>query len=324
MRPVRVSSPGASFSMPLRMAAIGTGVTVGITIWVVSDGRYQPQNFPFFHIEDSALVWDWSTSSSNYTTLRAQNEALLKGRGWEIESSISLNEQLITNVITSGGQYYGGGGVGSYPVSDPSEDYLPVGGSDDGGVGGADAGDNGGATMTADQVRTQDVGDLFAGMMGPNVRVTRIRSDISHAAMTTDFVIEASPDQTEMSNVHNLTNGVNYQCPIYNNCQVVGAGSPSEATATTGTSSAGAPFYASKSGGGGAWPRRRRRRTRGHGWGFSRACWGFRSCGSCGAGGGRGRDEGRATPSRDASHPPRSPARCTRSRRRAVTPSRTW
>src|SRR6202044_2992311 len=112
MRPVRVTTSGASLSLPLRMAAVGTGATVGVTIWVVSDGRYEPQNFPFFHIDDSQLVWDWSTSSSNYTTLRATNEAALGGRGWEIESSIDLNEQLISNVVLSGGQYYGGLGGG--------------------------------------------------------------------------------------------------------------------------------------------------------------------------------------------------------------------
>ena len=42
MRPVRVTSKGGSLSLPLRMAAVGTGATVGITIWVVSDGRYEP------------------------------------------------------------------------------------------------------------------------------------------------------------------------------------------------------------------------------------------------------------------------------------------
>jgi hypothetical protein len=85
MRPVRVTSAGASLSLPLRMASIGTGATVGITIWVVSDGRYEPQNFPFFHIDDSQLVWDWSTSSSNYTTLRAQDETTLGGGGGDRE-----------------------------------------------------------------------------------------------------------------------------------------------------------------------------------------------------------------------------------------------
>src|SRR5580698_1305808 len=158
MRPVRVTTPGASLSLPLRMAAVGTGTEVGITIWVVADGRYEPQNFPFFHIDDSALVWDFAMNQSNYTTLRVQNEANLMGKGWEIESSIGLNEQTITNVILSGGQYYGGGGFGG-PVAapaDPSLDYLPIGSPD--------AGTDAGETQTAEEVRTADVNALFAGI----------------------------------------------------------------------------------------------------------------------------------------------------------------
>jgi len=230
MRPVRVTTPGASLSLPLRMAAVGTGVTVGITIWVVSDGRYEPQNFPFFHIDDSALVWDFSTSSSNYTALRQQDEAQYKGKGWEIESSITLNEQLITSVILSGGQYYGGGYGGGIaaPAEDPSLDYLPVGDPD----AGVDGGDDGGATETAEEVRTDDVTALFAGMAGPNVRVTRIRSDIAHAAMTADFVLQASADQSELSNVRNVTRSVNLTCPVYNGCSVVGTGTPAQAAAS--------------------------------------------------------------------------------------------
>ena len=227
MRPVRVTMPGPSVSLPLRMAAIGTGAVVGITIWVVSDGRYEPQNFPFFHIEDSQLIWDWKTSSSNYTTLRAQNEAALGGKGWELESSLSLNEQTITNVILSGGIYYGfgrGGGVSGAPASDATQDYLPVG----------DPASDAGATETAEQVRTDDVGALFAGLTGPNVRVTRIRSDISHAAMTTDFILQASADQSELTNIRNVTQSVNLQCPIYINCNVVGYGTPAQAAAGTG------------------------------------------------------------------------------------------
>jgi hypothetical protein len=221
---VRVTTPGASITLPLRMAGVGTGASVGITIWVVADGRYEPQNFPFFHIADSDLVWDFSTSQSNYTTLRVQNEAQLKGKGWEIESSITLNEQTITNVILSGGQYYGGGGGGIGAPADPSVDYLAVRDPD--------AGAEGGVTQTAEEVRTADVAALFAGMTGPNVRVTRIRSEIVHAAMTADFVLQASADQSELSNVRTVTKSVNLTCPIYNGCQVVGTGSPAQATAS--------------------------------------------------------------------------------------------
>jgi hypothetical protein len=226
MRPVRVTMPGATVSLPLRMAAIGTGATVGITIWVVSDGRYEPENFPFFYIPDSALVWDWSTSSSNYTTLRVQNEAKLGGKGWELESSIDVAELTLSNVVLSGGQYVGPN-AGYGPPSDATVDYLAVSDSD-AGVG-----------ETADQVRDDDVNSLFAGMTGPNVRITRIRSDISHAAMTTDFILQASADQSEVSNIRDVAASVNEQCPLYDSCNIVGTGTPAQAVAISGKSSVG-------------------------------------------------------------------------------------
>jgi hypothetical protein len=234
MRPVRVTTPGASLSLPLRMAAVGTGATVGITIWVVSDGRYEPQNFPFFHIDDSALVWDFSTNLSNYTTLRSQQETALGGKGWEIESSLTLNQQLITSVILSGGQYYGngggfGGGVAQVAPSDPTEDYLPVGSPD--------AGADSGAYQSAEDVRAADIAALFVGLAGSNVRVTRMRSDIAHAAMTKDFVLQASSDQSEVSNVRNVTRSVNLTCPVYPSCSS-GSGSLTAPVVTRGGSGA--------------------------------------------------------------------------------------
>jgi hypothetical protein len=227
MRPVRVTTPGASLSLPLRMASVGTGAITGITIWVVADGRYEPQNFAYFHIDDSQLVWDWSTNLSNYTTLRVQEEANLMNAGWEIESSIGLNEQVITNVIMSGGQYYGNGLASSSPI-DATQDYLPVGDPD------AGAGDGGGAYESAEQVRDDDITALFAGLTGPTIRVTRIRSDIAQTAMTSDFVLEAAADQSDLSNVRNITQSVNLTCPIYSGCNVVGTGTLAQAQASVG------------------------------------------------------------------------------------------
>ncbi len=224
MRPVRVTTTGASFSLPLRMASIGTGAVTGITIWVVADGRYEPQNFPFFHIDDSQLVWDWNTNGSNYTTLRQQKEASLKNAAWEIESSISLSQQVIKNVIMSGGQYYGNGLASSAP-SDATQDYVPVGDAD------AGPGVDGGYE-SAEEVRDDDINALFAGLTGSTVRVTRIRSDIAQKAMTTDFVLRASTDQSEVSNVRTVTQSVNLTCPIYNGCNVVGTGSLAQAQAS--------------------------------------------------------------------------------------------
>ena len=231
MRPVRITSPGASLSMPLRMAAIGTGATVGITIWVVSDGRYEPQNYPFFRIDDAALVWDWATSLSNYNALRTQKATEYGGQGWELESSIALNQQTISNVIVSGGQYYGAGFGGQAPATGAAQDYLPVPAAD----GSAD----GPEAKTAEQVRTADVAALFAGMAGPNVRVTRMRSDISHAAKTRDFVLQASADQSELTNVRQVTSAVNETCIIYDSCNATHTGSLEEARIAAATSGGG-------------------------------------------------------------------------------------
>jgi hypothetical protein len=103
MRPVRVSTPGAAPILPLRMVAAGTGATVGITLWVVAEGRYEPQNFPFFAITGDDLVWDWKTNSSNFAQIRADKEAASQNRAWEVESSINLSRQIITNTVTYAG-----------------------------------------------------------------------------------------------------------------------------------------------------------------------------------------------------------------------------
>jgi len=232
MRPVRVSSPGASLSLPLRMAAVGTGVSVGITVWVVADGRYEPQNFPFFRIADDALIWDWPTSASNYATLRAQNEALLAGAGWEIESSLTINQQLVSSLILSGGLSTTAG------PADPSEDYLAVLASS--ADGGPDSGPSTAVVQSADDVRTADIATLFAGITPPNARITRFRGDIAHAAMTADLVLQASVDQSELPNLRTVTKSINETCSLYSGCDVVGSGTPAQAAAQENKSSCAA------------------------------------------------------------------------------------
>jgi hypothetical protein len=211
MRPVRVTSPGASLSLPLRMASIGTGASVGITIWVVSDGRYEPKNFPFYRIDDSELVWDFATNSSNYTQLRAQHEAALGNKGWEIESSIDVPIDAFNQIVTSGGR----SGMGAQPAP-ATDDYLAVPPSDPGDAGddGGDGGASGG--QSAELARETDLATLFAGMSGTSARFTRMRSDIVKTAMTVDFVLTASADQSELPNTRIATKQVNSAaaCPV--------------------------------------------------------------------------------------------------------------
>jgi len=222
MRPVRVTTSGASPILPLRMVTAGTGATVGITLWVIGDGAYETDNFPSFHIGDDELVWNWQTSSSNFKELRTQKEAALNGRGWEIESSIGFPRDQIINYVKYGAPYAGGGG-GPVPAPASATDYLPVTDSTSGAV-----------TKTAEQVRDEDMTTLFAGMSATSPRVTRIRSDIAHAALSTDLTLKAAANQTELSNIRRVTRESGQpNCPVYNGCDVVGNQPRDQAAAQT-------------------------------------------------------------------------------------------
>jgi hypothetical protein len=222
MRPVRVTTPGAAPQLPLRMVAAGTGPIVGITLWVIGEGRYEPQNFATFTIGADELVWDWTSQSSNFTTLREQKQNAANHRIWENESSLAFAPQQVENVIRSGGIYFGNGGGPQAGGSDPSSDYLPV----------TDA--NGKVTETADQVREADLHTLFAGMDPGSTRITRLRSDLEHAALDKDLSLQAAADQAVLSNVRVASKEANQPpCPVYEGCDVVGTAPRDQAAAET-------------------------------------------------------------------------------------------
>ncbi len=219
MRPVRVTTAGASPVLPLRMVAAGTGATVGVTLWVMADGRYEPQNFPAFRVADGDIVWDWTSSSSNYRDLRAKGEAALAGRGWEIESSTSQSQSALRQYVTNIGR----GGPNGGP------DYLPVNGPDGGTV-----------VETPEQVRQDDLDALFQGigLTDGQVRVTRMRADLAHAALATDLLLTASADQSVASNVRQVTHEASEPlCPIYDGqCNQVGTAPRSQVLSATRSS----------------------------------------------------------------------------------------
>jgi len=219
MRPVRVTTTGAGAVLPLRMVAAGTGPTVGITLWVVAEGRYEPQNFTSFYIKTDDLVWDWTAQKSNYVDLRTQKTTEGNGRAWETESSLGVYKANIQQTV----QYGTYSGSGPYPQTDEEraqQDYLPV------------KDEQGNIITTAAQVRDADMAALFAGAPGDQARVTRLRADLAHAALDQDLSMTASSDQALLSNVRQLTRELNEpQCPVYNGCTQEGTAPRSEAIA---------------------------------------------------------------------------------------------
>lgn len=207
MRPVRVTTQGASAVLPLRMVAAGTGANVGITLWVVGEGRYEPQNFQSFVIEDQDLVWDWNTGSSNYKALRSERSATQPGKMWEIESSVPIFRGQVENAVRNGGF------VPGRPTPPPGGDYLPI------------EDENGQETKGAEIVRQEDLATVFAGIPAGREVLTRMRADLSRAALATDLGVIASLDQAAIPVQRNAKGGEIGQplCPIYDgNCRPTG------------------------------------------------------------------------------------------------------
>jgi Uncharacterized protein conserved in bacteria (DUF2330) len=205
MRPVRVTTQGASPVLPLRMVAAGAGSSVGVTLWIIGEGRYEPQNFPFFRIQDSQIVWDWNTMSSNYTALRQSTEQSLNNAAWEVESSLPLDVTAFTQMVDMGGNPY---------AYDAGTDYQSIPAQD--------GGDGGGETAT--QVRNDDLATLLAGIDPSSARVTRIRSDLARAALGQDLLLQASGDQSQLTNVRTATSSIGTApaCPSFQFCDPSG------------------------------------------------------------------------------------------------------
>jgi hypothetical protein len=220
MRPVRVTTRGANVALPLRMVAAGTGATVGISLWVFGEGRYEPQNFPFFVIGAGDIGWDWKQNKSDYVDLRTAKTAAGGGRIWEIESSTDVaRPQIESRLGLSSATVLPDGGLAT-------GDYLPV----------RDA--QGNVTQAADAVREEDLTTLFGG--GSFSRVTRMRADLAHAALDTDLLMTAAKDQGTLSNVRTVTKELNEPlCPVWNGCTSTEQAPRSEAIARSTGGGAG-------------------------------------------------------------------------------------
>lgn len=223
MRPVRVTTRGTAVTLPLRMVAAGTGPVVGISLWVLGQGRYEPTNFPTFTIKQEDLAWDWTQNKSNYTDLRAAKTAASNGRAWELETSLSLSTQQIDNAVRTG--FIGGFG-GGRPQPQADNDYAAIPAVD------------GKPAKTPDEVRDEDLGVLLGRVIqGGQIRTTRIRADLAHAALNEDLVLAAPTDQGIIGNTRQVTRELNEPvCPVFSGCDQIGQAPRSEAAEQMGVS----------------------------------------------------------------------------------------
>jgi len=241
MRPVRVITPGADTTLPLRMVAAGVGATVGLTLWVIGEGRYEAENFPNAPIDWSQLAWNVQQMRSNRTQLEDAALASNGGRSWITEAAIrttltdtgsGIGLPNLHDAYLSQCQFRGArvvpcdesalpppdGKPGDVMTTDPDGGTDDDAGGGDGGTSGAgddastsggDGGADGGEAGTAQCTKTVSGCDGFDdldvgndGLHAGDVWVTRLRANLPVSALSTDLELAASADQSIVSPVH--------------------------------------------------------------------------------------------------------------------------
>ncbi|MFO0588748.1 MAG: DUF2330 domain-containing protein [Polyangiaceae bacterium] len=200
MRPVRVTSQGAGLTLPLRMVAGGTGAITPITLFIVSEGRYEAQNFPNLLVDPAQLVFHYQDYTSNYEPLIKSMFEASDGKGWLTQYANPFPKSSFENIVL------------------PVLQNMP---------GQTDWGDpNTGVSEYDDAVA--DLDTLFAGMAEQSTWITRVHAQLSRAALADDLNIQAASAQDPVSNYLQapVADGPTPQCPDYSWCTNNGAGDP--------------------------------------------------------------------------------------------------
>ena len=202
MRPVRVTTQGASPVLPLRMVAAGTGAVTPITLWVLGEGRYATANLPTFTVDPAQVVWDWDTDSSNYAVVKKAAFDKSKGTAWLVEDAEPLNQSTIRDpisfVVNNGSSGFPSGGSTNPTSSGYGEPMGP----------------------TAQEEFDEDMGALFGGISETSLWVTRLHGELSRPALAADLELGASTDQSKVSRFIQVTktSGTTPPCPTYQPC----------------------------------------------------------------------------------------------------------
>ena len=241
MEPVRIVTPGADPSLPLRMVAAGAGAEVSIVLWIIGEGRWTTQNFPAVTLADSQLTWDYSQSISNYEPLAVSLMGQQHGTSWLTEYAGSVASS-VAYPSAYGPSAYGSSSTANPPLaqayyafcggtspnngstvvqpapctqaSPPEADAAAEAGDDaaaesdaadaaGGGDGGLAGDDAGGITPPGamDCDAYDDLSVALDGIFPDSVWLTRMRASLPVQALGTDLVLKAA-EQAPVANVH--------------------------------------------------------------------------------------------------------------------------
>ena len=92
--PFRMTLPGTSPTLPLKMTALAAEPEMGIVAFVFGDQRYEGANWPNLQVADEDLVFDWNTGQHNWVAAVARTVDEAGGQGWVTEAASSTEDYL--------------------------------------------------------------------------------------------------------------------------------------------------------------------------------------------------------------------------------------
>lgn len=92
IEPFRMTLPGTSPVIPLKMTALAAEPEMGVVVWILADQRYEAANWPNLEVPDDYLVYDWRTGRHNWTTAVARVVDEAGGQGWVTETATPLDD----------------------------------------------------------------------------------------------------------------------------------------------------------------------------------------------------------------------------------------
>lgn len=90
--PFKMTLPGTSPSVPLKMTALAAEPEMGIVVFIIGDQRYEGANWPNLNVPDDYLVYDWMTGRNNWTTAVARVVDEAGGQGWVTDTATPLDD----------------------------------------------------------------------------------------------------------------------------------------------------------------------------------------------------------------------------------------
>ncbi len=221
MEPIRIVSAGTDTTLPLRLMQIGAGAKVGITLYVIGEGRYRTASFPDVAIDYKKLFWDGAQNRSNYQELSLATMATENGRAFVTE--YADHPSFDSSAVAASGMTSNTGLSAAYaqackvtPALDAGADARADAGARADADAEADADADADADAGADaapgeesippkrfsEATCDDLDLAIQGMQRNDVWVTRLRANLPNAALADTLRLEAAPKQEKVENIH--------------------------------------------------------------------------------------------------------------------------